>query len=227
MTQLALNAKVSNTTKITLFFVNYSKELNLFKKERKHLLAQLVVERIATLKKIHNNISKMQEKLIKYQSKKRKTTSQLKKRNKIYLFTKNLKTRKLSKKLNHVKVESFLVKKAKKLVNYELDLFKDAKVFLVFYILLLELANPITPLQETFYYKDQKIEDDSTRAFATKQLKDFKTFDSSILDNKHCVFRFVFALIFFKIFLFRSNRIITIANIASSSTILTKRFSLL
>jgi len=37
MAQLALNAKVSNITRVTLFFVNYDKEFNLFKKERKHL----------------------------------------------------------------------------------------------------------------------------------------------------------------------------------------------
>jgi hypothetical protein len=66
MTQLTLNAKVSNITKITLFFANYSKEFNLFEKERKHLLAQLVIERVATLKKVHDNISKMQERSIKY-----------------------------------------------------------------------------------------------------------------------------------------------------------------
>ncbi len=66
MTQLALNAKISNIIKITSFFVNYNKKSNLFKKERTHLFAQLVIERIATLKKIHDNILKMQEKLIKY-----------------------------------------------------------------------------------------------------------------------------------------------------------------
>ncbi len=59
---------------------------------------------------------------------------------------KNLKTRKLSKKLNHVKVESFFVKKTKRLINYELDLFKNVKVFLVFYILLLKSTNSITSL---------------------------------------------------------------------------------
>jgi len=64
----------------------------------------------------------------------------------MYLFTKNLRTRKLSKKLNYVKVESFLVKKTKRLVNYKLDLPKDAKIFLVFYILLLESTNLITSL---------------------------------------------------------------------------------
>jgi len=66
MTQLTLNAKISNITKIISFFANYNKEFNLFKKERKHLLTQLIIERITTLKKIYNNISKMQKKLIKY-----------------------------------------------------------------------------------------------------------------------------------------------------------------
>jgi len=156
MTQLTLNAKVSNITKITLFFANYNKKFNLFEKERKHLLAQLVIERIATLKKVHDNISIMQERSAKYQNKKRKTTPQLKERNKIYLFTKNLKTKKSSKKLNHVKIESFLVKKIKRLVNYELDLFKNAKVFLVFHISLLESVDFSTSIQKTFHYKVQK-----------------------------------------------------------------------
>ncbi len=66
MTQLTLNAKFSNIIKITSFFVNYNKKSNLFKKERTHLFAQLVIKRIATLKKIYNNILKMQVKLIKY-----------------------------------------------------------------------------------------------------------------------------------------------------------------
>jgi len=66
MTQLTLNAKISNITKITSFFVNYNKELNLFEEERKHLLAQLVIKRIATLKKVHNNILMMQERSTKY-----------------------------------------------------------------------------------------------------------------------------------------------------------------
>ena len=66
MTQLALNAKVLNITKITLFFVNYNKKLNLFREERMHLFAQLVIKRVATLKKIYDNILRMQKKSIKY-----------------------------------------------------------------------------------------------------------------------------------------------------------------
>ena len=52
----------------------------------------------------------MQAKSRKYQNKKRKITLQLKRKNKIYLFTKNLKTKKLNKKLNYIKVELFFIK---------------------------------------------------------------------------------------------------------------------
>jgi len=74
----------------------------------------------------------------------------------VYLLTKNLKTRKKSKKLDHVKVEPFFIKEVKESINYELDLLKDAKVFLVFHISLLELVDPNTPIQETFHYHPQE-----------------------------------------------------------------------
>jgi hypothetical protein len=58
--------------------------------------------------------------------------------------------------LNYVKIESFLIKKTKRLINYKLDLLKDVKVFSIFHILLLKSTNLITSLQETFHYKAQK-----------------------------------------------------------------------
>ncbi len=64
----------------------------------------------------------------------------------MYLLTKNLKIRRKSKKLNHVKVEPFFIKEVKGSINYELDLLKNAKVFLVFYISLLELVDPNTSI---------------------------------------------------------------------------------
>jgi len=74
----------------------------------------------------------------------------------MYLLTKNLKIRRKSKKLNHVKIELFFIKRVKKLVNYELDLLKNVRVFLVFYISLLKLVDPSTSIQKTFHYKAQK-----------------------------------------------------------------------
>jgi len=70
------------------------------------------------------------------------------------------------------------------------------------------------------------IRDVLIRAFAAKQFGDSMAFDSSILNNKHCVFRFAFASIFFSIFLLRSNRVITIANTISFFATLENRSSL-
>jgi hypothetical protein len=98
----------------------------------------------------------MQIRSTKYQNKKRKMAPQLKKRNKMYLLTKNLKIRKKSRKLNHVKIESFFIKEVKRLVDYELDLLRDAKVFLVFYISLLKSVDLSTSIQKTFHYYSQK-----------------------------------------------------------------------
>ena len=74
----------------------------------------------------------------------------------MYLLTKNLKIRKKSKKLDHVKIESFFIKAIRESINYELDLPKNARVFLVFHISLLESVDFSTPIQKTFHYKSQE-----------------------------------------------------------------------
>ncbi len=56
----------------------------------------------------------------------------------MYLFIKNLKTRKLNKELNYIRVKLFFVKKTKRLINYKLNLLKNVTIFLIFYILLLK-----------------------------------------------------------------------------------------
>jgi len=71
------------------------------------------------------------------------------------------------------------------------------------------------------------IKDVLIKAFATKQFDNFVTFNFFILNNKHCVFRFIFVLIFFNIFLLRSNRIIIIINIILFFIILKNRFFLI
>jgi len=60
--------------------------------------------------------------------------------------------------LNYIKVGLFFVKKTKKLINYKLDLSKNARVFPVFYILLLKSADSIMFLQNIFYFYQQKKE---------------------------------------------------------------------
>ena len=74
----------------------------------------------------------------------------------MYLLTKNLKTRTPSKKLDYIKVGPFFIKEVKGSQNFELDLLKDARVYPVFYISLLELADPGTPIQQTFNFETQE-----------------------------------------------------------------------
>ena len=58
----------------------------------------------------------------------------------MYLLTKNLKTRRGTKKLDYVKVGLFLVDEVRGKLNYKLKLPRDARIYLVFYISLLELV---------------------------------------------------------------------------------------
>ena len=141
MTQLAFNSKYFDMTKVTLFYANFERESNLLNFKQSEILIDAAEKQIKTLRIVHNNIMKMQQYFFKYIKKKRKITSLLKKKNKIYLLTKNFKTKKSSKKLNHVKIDSFFIKKVKRLKTYELNLLKKIKVFSIFDILLLKPAD--------------------------------------------------------------------------------------
>jgi len=55
-----------------------------------------------------------------YINKYRKEYPQLKEGDKVYLLIKNIKSKRLSKKLDYIKVGPFSIKKAKGLVNYKL-----------------------------------------------------------------------------------------------------------
>jgi hypothetical protein len=65
------------------------------------------------------------------------------------LYTKNLRSKRLSKGLDHVKVGPFLVLKKNGLVTYILELLVDVKVYPKFHVNLLELADKNTLLQRT------------------------------------------------------------------------------
>ena len=62
----------------------------------------------------------------------------------MYLLRKNIKTIKLSNKLYYTKLGSFRIRKILGLINYKLDLLIKIRIYLFFYILVLELVNPDT-----------------------------------------------------------------------------------
>jgi predicted DNA-binding protein (MmcQ/YjbR family) len=160
MAQLALNNRESDTTKATPFYTNFGRHPKFFNMPYNSPNANGAIWMVDNLKKVHNkiweNIKNQQDRTQKYQNGKQKEGPQLKKGDKVYLLTKNLKTQKLSKKLNHVRVRPFFIKTVKGPVNYELDLPQDTKLHPVFHVSLLEPADPNTPIQETFHFKTQE-----------------------------------------------------------------------
>ena len=62
----------------------------------------------------------------------------------IYLLRQNIKTKRLSNKLNHTKLKSFKILEKKKSVNYKLKLLATMKIHLIFHVFLLESADSNT-----------------------------------------------------------------------------------
>ena len=65
-------------------------------------------------------------------------------KDKVFLLRKNIKTTKLNNKLDYTKLGLFKIRKILGLVNYKLDLLIKMRIYLSFYILVLELVNPET-----------------------------------------------------------------------------------
>ena len=85
MTRLTLNTKISNIIKISSFFANLKKKLNLFEIFKKYKLTNAIIQKINILKQIHENIIKMQKYFVNYQNTK----------NDISIEKKNISTRKI------------------------------------------------------------------------------------------------------------------------------------
>ena len=80
MTQLTLNSKHFNTTKVIPFYTNFERELNLLNFKQSEVLTDAVKKQIKTLRIVHNNIMRMQQYFFNYVNKKRKIAPLLKKR---------------------------------------------------------------------------------------------------------------------------------------------------
>ena len=92
-------------------------------------------------KKLKRDIEFLSHHLAFYYNKYRSEEFMLKKRNKVYLLSKNILTTRLSKKLNYIKIKSFKIIRSIKRVSFKLNLFEEIKrKYSVFYILLLKSA---------------------------------------------------------------------------------------
>ncbi|CAD0055203.1 unnamed protein product [Aureobasidium pullulans] len=160
MAQLALNNQISATTGVSPFYANFGKHPNLFMEPRlQHPNADKAMITSDALKKLHKQL---RQKILSSQNglrnsrQKSKPDPQLKEGDKVYLLTKNLRSQRTTRKLDHVKVGPFLISEVRGPVNYKLQLPDDAKIHPVFHISLLEPADPETPLQTTFHFQTEE-----------------------------------------------------------------------
>jgi hypothetical protein len=82
-----------------------------------------------------------------YYNKSKLEGSRFRERNLIYLLRRNIKIIKFSDKLDHKKFGPFKVKRNIKNISYKLHLLFTIRIYLIFHISLLELADPDTPIK--------------------------------------------------------------------------------
>jgi len=96
----------------------------LFLEPRRGSRAEKATVLASDMKRLYSDmqriISEVNTKTQERVNKKGKIYPQLKKGDKVYLYIKNLKSKRLSKKLDYIKVRPFLIKRTRGPINYEL-----------------------------------------------------------------------------------------------------------
>ncbi len=150
--QLTFNSTTTEVISVSSFFANYEFKSKTLKKSRKFVqLAQkatLQIEQLQLLQKeLQKNIQFLSKRMTLYANKKRDRKPTLKERNKAYLLRWNIKTKRSSNKLNHMKLESYKILEIKESINYKLNLSASMRIHLIFHICLLKSANANTSIQ--------------------------------------------------------------------------------
>jgi len=107
-------------------------------------ISEIVKERVEILINLYKNLYKIaklvQERIRKYYNLKKSKGLDLKEGDKVWLLYKNFKLRRLSKKLDHVKIGPFKIVEKTLEVMYRLDLPAKIKIYPVQHIVILELV---------------------------------------------------------------------------------------
>src|SRR6266700_5613292 len=101
---------------------------------------------IELYKNLRNTAKLVQEYIKRYYNKKRSKGPALKRGDKVWLLYKNFKSRRLSKKLDYIKLGPFKIAEKILEIIYQLDLLAKIKIYLVQHIIILEPAQGNTKL---------------------------------------------------------------------------------
>ena len=152
MTQLTVNSAVTEVTEVSSFFANYGFEPETLKEPRKFAeIVQKAIIQIEQLQLLHKELQKdiqfFNKRSALYVNKRKDRDPTLKEGNKVYLLRRNIKTKRSSNKLDHIKLESFRILEAKESINFKLNLSALMRIRSIFHIFLLKSAHPDAPIQ--------------------------------------------------------------------------------
>ena len=145
--QITYNMSINQITDITSFFTNHEYNAQLFQKLKEATILVKQVNIIMNeIKDLHGELKRDIKFLSHcsafYHNQHCAEALMLKKRNKVYLLQKNIKTTRSSNKLNHVKIRPFKIIRNIKETSYELGLPKSMQQkHLIFHVSLLESAS--------------------------------------------------------------------------------------
>src|SRR5450755_3322308 len=145
--QLAYNSTSTSTTGISPFFANYKYNPSASLKARRIVkVAEKAKVTVKKLKNLHQELTRdikwisLQSSL--YYNSKRLEGPRLREGDQVYLLRRNIKTTRLSDKLDHKKLGPFKIIRNIKGVSFELQLPPTMRIYPVFHISLLEPADP-------------------------------------------------------------------------------------
>jgi len=142
MTQFIYNTSIYISTKQTSFFTIYRYYLKIYKISTikpDNLYIAIQTEHLKFLyDKLKNELSFVRDQITKYYNIKRMKKPSFEKGGKVYLFYKNITTKRPNNKLNFKKFEPFIIVCKILEFNYELSLSKTMQIHFIFYISLFE-----------------------------------------------------------------------------------------
>jgi hypothetical protein len=164
LAQFAVNSAESETTGMSPFYATYG-----FNPDAYHhpiedeTPNQSATQKVELLKELHGQLTQdirfIAHKVATFKSRTRLPAPTFREGDKVFLLRANLRTKRPSRKLDHVKVGPFKVKRKISEVNYELALPKTMRIHPVFHVALLEPAPDSAPLdRQTKVTSDEEYE---------------------------------------------------------------------
>ena len=145
LVQFVYNSVISKPIRTLLFFANHSYQPTIYKQPQvdndKTEVAVIYVNYIRRFQEqLVLNLEFINQRLAEYINQKQSIEPLLKKGDRVYLLRRNIKTKRPSNKLDFKKLGLFQVTEVVSLVNYQLQLPKNSRLYTIFHVLLLELV---------------------------------------------------------------------------------------